>query len=71
MKDLITTKLAVLKAVLLAKFMEVAVQALIIKIFKIIYQTKIHAILVKKAEETETEIDDKFVVTLNKFVESL
>jgi hypothetical protein len=57
--------------IVLRLIMEVLMQALLIKIFKIIYQTKIQQILMEKAAETETEIDDKFVLTLNKFVDSL
>jgi hypothetical protein len=45
--------------------------SLLIKVFKMIYVSKIHALLVKKAKETENDIDDKFVITLLKFVESL
>lgn len=50
---------------------ERAMQALAIKIFKLIYINKIHQILVKKAGETSTEIDDNFVKTLYNFVQSL
>jgi hypothetical protein len=46
-------------------------QALAIKVFKMIYISKIHGILVKKAQDTSTDIDDKFVITLLKFIESL
>lgn len=46
-------------------------QALAIKIFKLIYRTKIHGILLKKVESTETEIDNKFLLSLDNFIETL
>jgi hypothetical protein len=45
--------------------------SLIIKVFKLVYFSKIHAILLKKVEETENEYDDKFLKLLTKFVEEL
>jgi hypothetical protein len=57
--------------VILNLLKELKMQALLIKIFKLIYFSKIHPILLKKVKETETEIDDKFLLTLNKFVDSL
>jgi hypothetical protein len=46
-------------------------EALAIKIFKIIFKTKIQQKLMEKAQETESEIDDKFVLSLIKFLDSL
>lgn len=50
---------------------EVVMQALLIKIFKLIYRSKIHPILLKKVEETTSDIDDKFLLSIDKFVETL
>jgi hypothetical protein len=51
--------------------MEIIMHSLFIRVFKMIYISKIHSILVEKAKESETDIDDKFVITLLKFIESL
>lgn len=50
---------------------ETIVQTLLIKIFKLVYQTKIRSFLLEKVKETPSEIDDKFLITLDNFVESL
>lgn len=46
-------------------------QALAIKIFKMIYRAKIHGLLLEHVNKTDTELDNKFLLSLDKFVESL